>query len=399
VAVPYATVEGFKALYDVTEEEMEAIKRYVPDWSKNSTIVPIRTEDGKLKYVDFSHANAYDTLTRPVQTVLNAVAEGRTDEDGIMDDFLAGLFTATKELGEPFISESIWTEAAADIIGRGGRTRSGSRIYNDLDTPGDKAQAIMKHLVEAQMPFSAGQINRIFKAGLNEIDITEKGKFDKYGQVFELGDEMAGLVGFRAVPLNPERSLNFKIADYQKGVRDSRSLFTAKSLRGGPIDARDIVQNYINANRALYQTRQEFQKDIDGARVLGISEGNLYNTVTDRISKIDFATIDNDQFRPLAISREVQQAFAENAAAIGVDNPYLEAAGAIAQVQGALSALRLSDGDFPLIENPLLPESFFTGPSALNLGNIDQQTLSKTGQNNSLQGLTTAQKLAILFPN
>ena len=33
-----------------------------------------------------------------------------------MDDFLAGLFTATKELGEPFISESIWTEAAADII-------------------------------------------------------------------------------------------------------------------------------------------------------------------------------------------------------------------------------------------------------------------------------------------
>jgi hypothetical protein len=399
VAVPYATVEMFKALYDVTEEEMEAIKRYVPDWSKNSTIVPIRTEDGKLKYVDFSHANAYDTLTRPVQSVLNAVAEGRTDEDGIMDDFLAGLFTATKELGEPFVSESIWTEAAADIIGRGGRTRSGSRIYNDLDTPGDKAQAIMKHLVEAQMPFSAGQINRIFKAGLNEIDITEKGKFDKYGQVFELGDEMAGLVGFRAVPLNPERSLNFKIADYQKGVRDSRSLFTAKSLRGGPIDARDIVQNYINANRALYQVRQEFQKDIDGARVLGISEGNLYNTVTDRISRIDFATIDNDQFRPLAISTEVQQAFAENAAAIGVDNPYLEAAGAIAQVQGALSALRLSDGDFPLIENPLLPESFFTGPSALNLGNIDQQTLSKTGQNNSLQGLTTAQKLAILFPN
>ena len=399
VAVPYATVEMFKALYDVTEEEMQAIKRYVPDWSKNSTIVPIRTEDGKLKYVDFSHANAYDTLTRPVQTVLNAVAEGRTDEDGIMDDFLSGLFTATKELGEPFISESIWTEAAADIIGRGGRTRSGSRIYNDLDTPGDKAQAIMKHLVEAQMPFSAGQLNRVFKAGLNEIDVTEKGKFDKYGQTFELGDELAGFVGFRAVPLNPERSLNFKIADYQKGVRDSRSLFTAKSLRGGPIDARDIVQNYINANRALYQTRQEFQKDIDGARVLGISEGNLYNTVTDRISKIDFATIDNDQFRPLAISREVQQAFAENAAEIGVDNPYLEAAGAIAQVQGALSALRLSDGDFPLIENPLLPESFFTGPSALNLGNIDQQTLSKTGQNNSLQGLTTAQKLAILFPN
>jgi len=397
--VPYATAEAFKALYDITEEEIQAIKRYVPDWSKNSTIIPIRTDDGKLKYVDFSHANAYDTLIRPVQAVINAVAEGRTDEDGIMDDFLAGIFTATKELGEPFVSESIWTEAAADIIGRGGRTRSGSRIYNDLDTPGDKARAIMKHLVEAQMPFSASQINRVFKAGLKDIEVLEKGKFDKYGQTFELGDELAGFVGFRAVQLNPERSLNFKIADYQKGVRDSRSLFTAKSLRGGPIDPRDIVQNYINANRALYNVRQGFQKDIDAARVLGISENNLVQTVTERISNIDFRTIDSDRFRPLTISTEVQRAFAENARNIGVENPFLLAFPAINRVQGQLSKLKLSEGEFPLIENPLLPlTSPVSGPSALNLPNIDQQTISRTGQNNSLQGLTTQQKLDILFP-
>ena len=34
-----------------------------------------------LKYIDFSHGFAYDTLTRPVQTVLNAVAAGETDEE------------------------------------------------------------------------------------------------------------------------------------------------------------------------------------------------------------------------------------------------------------------------------------------------------------------------------
>ena len=399
VAVPYATVEGFKALYDVSEEELQAIKRYVPDWSKNSTIVPIKTKDGKFKYVDFSHANAYDTLIRPVQSVINAVAEGRTDEDGIMDDFLVGIYTATKELGEPFVSESIWTEAAADLIFRKGVTRSGSRVFNPEDTPGDKASAIMKHLVEAQMPFSASQINRIFKAGLKEVDVIEKGKFDKYGQTYELGDELSGLVGFRAVQLNPERSLNFKIADYQKGVRDSRSLFTAKSLRGGPIEPKEIVQNYINANRALYNTRQEFLIDIDAARTLGISEGELFTTVTDRLSKVDFATIDNDEFRPLAISKEVQQAFAENAANIGVDNPFLEAAGAIAEVQGQLSALKLSDGDFPFIENPLLPKATITGPNTLNLPGIDQTVLSGTGKNNPFSNLTTQQKLDILFRN
>ena len=71
-AIPYATQKMFQTLYDVTDEEREAIRRYVADWSKNSTILPIKQEDGSFKYIDFSHANAYDTLIRPLQTVINA---------------------------------------------------------------------------------------------------------------------------------------------------------------------------------------------------------------------------------------------------------------------------------------------------------------------------------------
>ena len=76
------------------------MRRYVPNWSKNSTLVPIRDkETGKLKYIDFSHANAYDVIYKPIQSVLNAVSEGRTDKDGIMDDFMKGLITASSEIG------------------------------------------------------------------------------------------------------------------------------------------------------------------------------------------------------------------------------------------------------------------------------------------------------------
>ena len=105
-----------QAIYDVTDEEREAIRRYVAQWSKNSTLLPIKDENGIFKYIDFSHANAYDTLIRPIQTIINAVADGRTDEDGLMDDFIAGMFASMSEFAQPFISESIWTEAVADII-------------------------------------------------------------------------------------------------------------------------------------------------------------------------------------------------------------------------------------------------------------------------------------------
>ena len=215
-AIPYATTEMFKVLYDVTDEEQAAIRRYVAKWSKNSTILPIKDpETGEFKYVDFSHANAYDTLIRPVQSVINAVADGRTDNDGIMDDFMKGMFTAMKEFAEPFISESIWTEAAFDIIARQGRSREGFEIYNEKDNAGNKAKKIMAHLVEAQMPFSAPQLQRLFRT-MEPVTVKIGGKYDEYGQTYEFGDEAAGLFGYRAVQVNPGRTMKYKVADYSK---------------------------------------------------------------------------------------------------------------------------------------------------------------------------------------
>ena len=397
LAVPYATQQAFQAIYDVTDEEREALRRYVADWSKNSTLLPIKDEDGNFKYVDFSHANAYDTLVRPIQTILNSVADGRTDEDGMMDDFIAGTFASMSEFAQPFISESICTEAVADIIARGGRTRDGFQVFNPQDTSGDKAYKIMAHLVEAQMPFSLNQLKRLDQS-IESVDVLQKGKFDKYGEAYEFGDEFAGLFGFRSVNVNPERSLQFKVADYQRGVRESRSLFTREALRGGPIEPRDIVDSYINANRALFGVRKNFKLDLDAANTLGISQSG-YRNATDRLSGIEVSSINNNIFRPINISSEIQQAFADNAAKIGEPNPMLSAMNVIANIQQTMSRTSLLEPQFPFIENPLLPSAQETPvtPNSLNLPGIDNNLISNTVNNSNYNNLSTAQKLAILF--
>ena len=79
------------------------------------------------------------------------------------------------------------------------------------------------------------------------------------------------MFGFREVKVNPERGLQFKVADYQRGVRESRQLFTREALRGGPIEPRDVVDAYLNANRALFGVRKNFKKDLDAADILNIS--------------------------------------------------------------------------------------------------------------------------------
>ena len=119
------------------------------------------------------------------------------------------------------------------------------------------------------------QLKRLDRS-IESVDVLVKGKFDEYGQNFEFGDEFQGLFGFREVKVNPERSLQFKVADYQRGVRESRQLFTREALRGGPIEPREIVDAYINANRALFENQKTFKGDIDAARILNISELSLY---------------------------------------------------------------------------------------------------------------------------
>jgi hypothetical protein len=398
IAVPAATAEAFAAIYDVTDEEREALRRYVADWSKNSTLLPIKDEEGNFKYVDFSHANAYDTLVRPIQTILNQVADGRTDEDGMMDDFIAGMFGSMKEFAQPFISESIWTEAVTDIIARGGRTRDGFQVFNPQDTSGDKAYKIMAHLVEAQMPFSLNQLKRLDQS-IESVDVLQKGKIDKFGQTYEFGDEFAGLFGFRSVAVNPDRTLKFKVANYQRGVRESRQLFTREALRGGPIDPSEIVDAYLNANRALFGVRKNFKLDLDAARTLGITQSGLRNS-TDRLSGVEVGSIEQNIFRPINISSELQQAFAENAAKIGEPNPLISALTALGNIQQQLARTSLLEPEFPFIENPLLPitqDTPFT-PQTLNLPGVDANIINNPNAAGSFSGLTTEQKLRLLFP-
>ena len=76
------------------------------------------------------------------------------------------------------------------------------------------------------------------------------------------------LFGFRGVEVNPDRTLKFKVADYQKGVRQSGALFTRNALRGGPISPSEVVDSYINANRALFGVKKNLKQDMDAARII-----------------------------------------------------------------------------------------------------------------------------------
>ena len=366
-ALPLGTVATAQAVYNVADDEIDAMRRYVADWSKNSVLVPFKDEDGKLSYIDFSHLNAYDTVTRPIQTVLNAVNSGRSDEDGLVDDFVLGMIESTKELGSPFISESIWTEGLADIIVRGGRTRDDRQLWNEKDAVGDKISKSISHLVDTQMPLNWKQLTRL---GLSIKPINDLGRFDERGNQYEFGNELAGIAGLRRVEVDPKKSFNYKITDFKKGVRNSRNLFTAATLKGGVVTPEQIVDAYINANRALYETNRELYLDMEAAKTLGMSEDKLAERMVNRGESTSFGFLTEGLFRPLTISGDVQGLFETKARELGVRNPFEQAYDVIGRIQEVLSEVPLVGDLFPNIENPLraslLPDTVAQANQMLN---------------------------------
>ena len=338
VGVPIAVTEGAKALYDVADEEIDAMRRFVPDWSKNSTLVPIRDDDGDLRYIDFSHSNAYDLMARPFRTLMNNIQEGRDDGDTLLEGFVNGTMEASGEIMNPFISESIWTEAMADLFVRGGRTEEGRQLYTDQTSSGDKMAIQFMHLGNALAP-SYKQFLRLGTAAF--------GTPDKRGEVLDIGPELAGFMGLRAIKINPLKAMGFKIAQYQGGIRNARREFTGGVfglLKGGPVSEADVIERYIASNKARFEVQKDMFKNIQAAETLGETPFDVRKTFEERqISSKNFNNLSQGKFEPYFPSKDILKKFREIAAGIDEEDPFAAAAGDVRDLQQGFRQLNLGE--------------------------------------------------------
>jgi len=274
--VPYALTETFKAKNDVSNEEMQALRKIVPEWSQNSTLIPTgRNEKGYLKYVDFSYSNAYDVLSRPFRSVMNSLAQGETTKDSLMKSLGTGMGDSLYEILEPFASESIYTEALLDSTIRRGVGRGGRRVWSPEDDFGVRAFKGITHVANSLMPGSISQFKRLERA--------TRGKADKkYGQTFELQDELPGLFGFRSIQSDPERSIKYMTTRFGSRLKKSDNLFIGPLLRGGRITPNDIVSSYKYSESRRFAALKEMYQNIEAARTLGMSDSKIRRTIKAR---------------------------------------------------------------------------------------------------------------------
>ena len=309
-AIPVIATEGFRYLYGITREQVNALREVLPTWSEDNTILPIY-ENGKYKYIDFSHGFFYDTMIEPVQTTLAQVQ--RDPNAPLVPQLLDGMVKSTAKVFEPFISESIWTETVADIFIRKGKTKEGRQIWNDRMTPGDKFAAAAQYAAKALSPGSAEQVRRLYKAATNQ---TLK------GTKYEIPDELMGLFGFRKVPVNLEKTLNFRIQEFKRDERAERNLIYRGTRTGDPVkDQNQIIRQYIEANQQRLETYNKMRRLYDAVKVLGMRDKKIAEEFDDRGAIDLYGFIEDNKFKPFSISDNVIAAYEKESREKGIPNP------------------------------------------------------------------------------
>ena len=273
--VPYGLTEMFKAKNDVTDKEMQALRKFVPEWSENSTLLPTgRDEDGNLKYIDFSYMNAYDSLIRPFNAILTQIGEGNLNKESLMKSLGEGMIESSTELLKPYATESIFTEALIDSTFRRGYGRAGRRIWSEEDETMVKIGKGMLHIGKSLTPGSISQMKRLGQAAT--------GTTDKYGNLYNLSDELPGLWGGREITADPAKALTYMTTRFGSDLKKDNNLFIGPLLKGGRVDAEDIINKYKYSESRKFNTMKEMYANIEAARDLGVPEYKIRKTITRR---------------------------------------------------------------------------------------------------------------------
>ena len=348
--IPAGLVATFKAKNNVTDEEMSALRKFVPEWSKNSTLLPVgRDENGYIKYIDFSYTNPYDSLMKPFRSIMNSISEKEITEGSLKSALGEGMTEGMMELMEPFMSESIFTEALIDSTFRRGIGKTGRRVWSEADDPMVRIGKGVFHVAESLTPGSISQMKRIAQAAT--------GKTDKYGNLYNLQDELPGIAGFRSIQSDPVKSLQFMTTAFGSELKKSENLFTSPLLKGGRVSKEDVINGYKYSESRRFHALKEMYQNIEAARSLGVPEYKIREKVARKGLSKDLL---NDLFQGVYTPKQPGDFFVNRMGEINRDlnqkeninmpNPYFEAMGDINKIINTNRRLDLLTDQLSIVE-------------------------------------------------
>jgi len=322
MAAPVAIQQTAMMLTGVDEDQLNAVRRSGPEWSRNSRLIPTSVDDdGNLTgYMDFSYTNPYDYLQRPIQGIFNAVIDGQDLGKDPGRIALNATMEAVSEIFEPFAGESIITEKIIDTTLRDGQTKTGAKVYRDVDEAGTKAYKSFVHILDAfnpgmspvdlkaqkkttQMP--GVQMGRFFR-GMTSSEADPAGN-----ERFAATEFLRAISGLSEIEVKPDNIVMYSSFDYSGNITGARQNFNTAVKTRGALTDEEAIDAYRNANEALFRVQSKMYQTVKDMRALGMSDADIRKSMKKyKIGNV--RELMNGEFVPMTISRETRREVQNN---------------------------------------------------------------------------------------
>ena len=286
---PTAAAAIFTALAGISADDEDRLRRFLPDWQKNSQLLLFKNKDGKVSFADISYLDPYDYWKKAAGALFRALAS--SDDATATERITKGTMEAVGQLMRPFTSEQLVSGAIADVLRN--TDSSGRQVFNPQDTGTNIAEKTVLHILKAFRPGALDVTSRIWSAAAGDVSDS--------GRAYNLGNEIAGLaLGQRITEVNIEQALGFKASKFSRDDRDASAIFTKEFNSKGTRSTEQIADAYERANDAKYKLTSNFRDDLNAAIALGgISQKKAVEILKAyRVGQDDIQMIRSGRYKP-----------------------------------------------------------------------------------------------------
>jgi hypothetical protein len=333
VASAYAVPKGISLASmqatNTTEEEMDAIKKFNPFFTKGHEIAILKKPDanGDYEYIDISYMAPYDFALQPARIALDAFQRDGELTGNTLLRVEEAAFGSLKAFFEPFAGESLLAERVIDtmpegLFGRAGRTSTGAPIYEAAETRGSKLSKSVAHIMGGFTPTMVSQFADFspqpqatklfggfgvdsgrFTKAIQE-DVTGVKQPSGSGQTYDVAEEVfANMSGIRTSRGNVKNTLTFVGYEFSN-MRTSALSDFARTAKNNATTEQQIVDSYVTANQNALRHQREMFDYIKKARVLGVSDRDIALRLNElgNLGREELKMLLAGKFRPVNLS-------------------------------------------------------------------------------------------------
>jgi len=291
-----AIMKTYGALTGLTEDIMKEYQaNLAPGYQRNSQLLAItKAVKGKFKMVDLSTVLPYDQVRRPWEALNNAIQHKRLTSQ-TTGNFLWKLFTneggPIREFFDPYISTPIGLEAIQDSVR--GFTKTGKKIFSELDDDETKNSKRWGHIINSLEPGAITTLKQIYSA---YTGIPYKGR------IYDLQDVLMGLAtGIKPYDVDVNKTVDFLIHDYTK-IRSKA--FQASDMYDLDAYGDTVVQDFIRIQKNIFREQQRIWRAFQTAKKFGVTNSTLRKELRARgVSWGDVQKILSGKFDPLPYNK------------------------------------------------------------------------------------------------